>query len=87
MEIALHVHVVVRRISSNISGFTGSIFAIFSSYESALCANDGSVHGAPIKNNPLANILCFSHGSTNLRQTFRLCMQIFTQHILQILLT
>jgi len=31
------------RILSNISGFTGPIFAIFSPYESALGADDGSV--------------------------------------------
>jgi len=37
------VHVVVRRISSNISGCTGPIFAIFSPYESDLRADDGSV--------------------------------------------
>jgi len=48
MEIALHVHVVVRRISSNISGCTGPIFAVFSQYESALCADDGSVPHSPI---------------------------------------
>jgi len=30
------------RISSNISGYTGSIFAIFSPYESALGADDKS---------------------------------------------
>jgi len=35
-EIALRVHVVVRRILSNISGCTGPIFAIFSPYESTL---------------------------------------------------
>ena len=43
MKITLRVHVVVRRISSNISGYTGPIFAIFSPYESALRADDGSV--------------------------------------------
>jgi len=43
IEIALRVHVVVQRISSNISGRTGPIFAIFSPYESALHANDGTV--------------------------------------------
>jgi len=43
IEITLHVHVVVRRISSNISGCTGPIFAIFSPYESAMHAGDGSV--------------------------------------------
>jgi len=48
MEIALHVHVVVRRISSNISGCTGPIFAIFSPYESTLRADDGSVPYFPI---------------------------------------
>jgi len=42
MEIALRVHV-VRRISLNISGRTGPIFAIFSPYESALHADDGAV--------------------------------------------
>jgi len=43
IEIALRVHVVVWRISSNISGCTGPIFATFSSYESALRADDGPV--------------------------------------------
>ena len=43
MEIALRVHVVVWRISSNISGYTGPIFAIFSPYESDSRADDGSV--------------------------------------------
>jgi len=42
IEIALRVHVVVRRISLNISGFTGLIFAIFSPYKRALCASDRS---------------------------------------------
>jgi len=46
--------------------------------------NASKIQGAPIKNNPIAKMLYFSHGSTNLRQTFRLCMRIFTQHILQI---
>jgi len=48
MEIALRIHVVVWRILSNISGCTGAIFAIFSLYESALCADDGSVPYFPI---------------------------------------
>jgi len=48
IEIALRVHVVVRRISSNISGCTGPMFAIFSPYESALRADDGSVLYFPI---------------------------------------
>ena len=39
IEIALRVHVVVQRISTNISGYTGLIFAIFSPYESALRAD------------------------------------------------
>ena len=43
IEIALSVHVVVRRILSNISGFTEPIFAIFSPYESILRADDCSV--------------------------------------------
>jgi len=41
IEIALHVHVVVRRMPSNISGCTGPIFAIISPYESDLHADDG----------------------------------------------
>ena len=41
--IALRVHVVVWRISSNISRCTGPIFAIFSPHESALRGDDGSV--------------------------------------------
>jgi len=45
MEIALHVHVVIRHISLNISGCTGSIFI---PYESALRADDGSVAYFPI---------------------------------------
>ena len=48
IEIALRVHVVGRRISSNISGCTGPIFAIFSPYESALRADDGAVLYFPI---------------------------------------
>jgi len=48
IKIALHVYVVVQCISSNISGFTGPIFAIFSLYESALRADDGSVSYFPI---------------------------------------
>jgi len=44
------------------------------------------LQGAHIKNNPLEKILHFSHGSTDLSQTFRLCTPIFTQHIPQILL-
>ena len=47
MEIVLCVHV-VRRITSNISGRTGPIFAIFSPYESALRADDGSLPYFPI---------------------------------------
>jgi len=45
IKIALHV---VQRILLNISGFTGLIFAIFSPYERALCANDGSIPYFPI---------------------------------------
>ena len=37
-----------RRISSNISGYTGPIFAIFSPYESTSRADDGSVPYIPI---------------------------------------
>jgi len=33
----------ICRISSNISASTGPIFAIFTPYDSALCADDGSV--------------------------------------------
>jgi len=48
IEITLHVHVVVWRIMSNISGCSGPIFAIFSPYESALRADDGSVSYFPV---------------------------------------
>ena len=48
IKIALRVHVVVQRISSNISGCTGPIFTVFSPYKSALCANNGSVPNFPI---------------------------------------
>jgi len=47
MEIALRVHV-VRRILSNISVYTRPIFTIFSPYESALRADDGSLPYFPI---------------------------------------
>jgi len=53
MEITLRVHV-VRCISSNISGYTGPIFAIFSPYESSLCTDDGSVPYFPICQGMLA---------------------------------
>jgi len=43
IEIALLVDVVVQRISSNISGYTGPIFTIFSPYESTLHADEGTV--------------------------------------------
>jgi len=43
IEIVLRVHVVVQRMSANISGCTGPIFTIISPYESALHADDGSV--------------------------------------------
>jgi len=46
MEIALRVHM-VQRITSNISGRTGPIFTIFSPYESALRADDGSLFYLP----------------------------------------
>jgi len=48
IENALCFHVVVRHISSNISGRTGPNFAIFSPYESTLRVNDGSVLYFPI---------------------------------------
>jgi len=48
IEITLRVHIVVWRISSNISGCTGPIFAVFSPYESAIHADDGSVPYFPI---------------------------------------
>jgi len=44
----LRVHVVVQHISSNISVCIGSIFVIFSPYESALRADDRSVPYFPI---------------------------------------
>jgi len=52
MEIVLRVHV-VQRITSNISGRTGPIFAIFSPYESALRADDGSLPCFPISQGTL----------------------------------
>jgi len=68
IEIALRVDVVVQRISSNISGYTGPIFTIFSPHESALHADDGTVlcfainQGTlpwqPIKVKKSANLLC-----------------------------
>jgi len=39
----IEIYVVVWCILSNISGFAGPIFAIFSPYESTLRADDGSV--------------------------------------------
>ena len=47
MEIALRVHV-VRRILSNISGYTGPIFEIFAPYESSVCVDNGSIPYFPI---------------------------------------
>jgi len=52
MEIALRVHV-VRRILSNISGYTGPIFAIFLPYESTLRADDGPLPYFPISQGTL----------------------------------
>ena len=43
IEITLRVDVEVRRISWNISGYTGAIFTIFSPYESTLRVDDGTV--------------------------------------------
>ena len=48
IEIALRVDVVVQRISSNISGYTGPIFTIFSPYEIILRVVDGTVIYFPI---------------------------------------
>ena len=48
IKIAWCFHVVVRRISSNISGRIGPNIAIFLLYESALRADDGSVLYFPI---------------------------------------
>jgi len=55
MEIALRVHV-VQRILSNISGYTGPIFTIFSPYESSLCADDGSVLLSKFGQPPSSNL-------------------------------
>ena len=52
MEIALRVHV-VRHILSNISGYTGQIFAISSPYESSICTDDGSLTYFPISQGTL----------------------------------
>jgi len=43
IEITLRVDVVVRRISLNISGYTGPIFTVFSPYESTLRVDDAAV--------------------------------------------
>ena len=48
IDIALLVHVVVWRISLNISGCNGPIIATFSPSESTLLADDGSVSHCPI---------------------------------------
>jgi len=48
IEIVLCCHVVVRRILLNISRCTGPKIAVFSPYESALHADDGSVLYFPI---------------------------------------
>ena len=69
IEIALRVHLVVRRISSNITGCTGPIFTIFSPYESVympmmeqyfifplIC--QGTLPWQPIKVQKSANLLC-----------------------------
>jgi len=68
IEIALRVDVVVQRISSNISGYTGPIFTIFSPHESDLHADDltvlyfaigqGTLPGQPIKVEKSANLFC-----------------------------
>jgi len=47
IEIVLCFHVVILRISSDISGRTGPNFTIFSPYESALRADDPSVRYFP----------------------------------------
>ena len=48
IEIVLRVHVVVRHISSNISGCAGPIFTIFSAYESVLRGHDRPVSYFPM---------------------------------------
>ena len=75
IEIALRVDVVVRLISSNIFGYTGPIFTIFSPHESALRVDDGSVPyfqickgtlpWQPMKVEKSTNLLC---GSAILKQ-------------------
>jgi len=47
-KMLIKIALLVRRISSNISGCTGPIFTTFSPYESALRADDGSVPYFPI---------------------------------------
>jgi len=42
----------------------------------------GVCTGCTNKNNPLEKMLYFSHGSTDLSQTFRLCIGVLIQHIL-----
>jgi len=64
MEIALRVHV-VRRILSNISGYTGPIFAIFTPYESSLCTDDGSVLFSKFGQLPLSNLRVYAVKTCN----------------------
>jgi len=52
MEIALRVRM-VRRILSNMSGYTGPIFVFFSPHESSVWIDDGSVPYFPISQGTL----------------------------------
>ena len=70
IKIALRVHVVVRRISPNISGFTGPIFTFFSPHQSALRADDRSRPIFPISQGtlPWQPILC-KNGKLHIRRS------------------
>jgi len=79
MEIALHVHFVVHRISSNISVCTGPIFAIFSPHERDLRANDGSVLYFPVCQGMLPwqpNNVAVMKAKVILRAFFHVCQMV-----------
>jgi len=68
--IVLRSHIVVRHISSNISGCTGPIFAIFLPHESALLADDSPGPLLPISQGtlPWQPILC-KNGKLHVRRS------------------
>jgi len=72
--------------SALISCRTGGVL-LMTSLQSLLQYRSGRkvvLQSAPIKNNLFEKMLYFSHGSTDLSQTFRLCIWVLVQHILWI---